>query len=1084
MMKRTLLLLLVVGCTPGPAPTKPPRPHPFFPIAEGTHALHCTACHALTNTNYSQFSCLNCHEHAKEKVDPRHTAVGGYSYETGACYACHRDGSAANAPNVSGLTSDPGQNVSVTALVPTFSATTIVSVTAEEQSLPMPMNHAVVTGACSSCHANVELSNFYPGQLHASLLTLDREQPTTCAECHASSAPVGFVGPIAASRSPPSGEMKHDAVAWVAGAPSTMALVTADCSTCHVAPSKSSAANWATRASFHAALQGAQPGSCLDCHANTRPGGLNASNAALPRGLVIDHRAPIWLGDCVSCHAAGFTSWAGGTFHRGAAPPSACLPCHAGERPTELDGGFKGPPFDFGTNAQGITHGAGQDCAVCHVRTQDWTGGNFTHGPTTIATRTCVACHTTQRPTSIVSGFDHAQAGNGDCFGCHQATTAFTQLSDWAGGQSYPGSRLISSSDRFVRVTQLSLRRSGALVTGSVSAEATLYNTMLHTSAALPSDAGLAAGPSPGDTTTCWHCHTSAPGTTTVTSFPGGQFHAALTTYRSAPDAGVTPLSQPSTRCADCHSTMRPTGIVQKTDLQPMDHDARFTSPVDVGGQLVSRASELDCSVCHQSPGGAWSDGAFHSKLPATAQLDDCTVCHYPLMASAAAADGAMKHRSTQVTFQTCDRCHAQALANTSGTPTAAKWAPGVFHANAGTQPATCIDCHAAPAGPRQSTEAYEGDRQWMSHALSVVTAKDCAFCHAADVGTAWSPSTRFHRTGITATSCRGCHGPANGGTAHNMPTGLIDTATITSASATTGRAGVAVQIAHTDVNVSTRDCNVCHTQIGIAPAGSAIAGREWAQASFHRHFTGGVALVGRCSTCHLNLKPTSGFAVDHSGFTATSATDCSACHSSGPSWRLSGGSTTPASLSLGGFTIAQPPAENATTTQAGLNGVPHPAVGSGLTCTSCHAQATGGRRAFGYDHALAPVNGCSSCHEAGSDLVGTSWSLNAPGATQVAAQCARGSGTVFDRGGDTRPVGIATLACSSNAESQQCGTQNCALNHFYPADCGECHAKPSAVPATVQTGASYVANWRFQHFFGAPAQSSTCCKCHGGSCR
>ena len=44
--------------------------------------------------------------------------------------------------------------------------------------------------------------------------------------------------------------------------------------------------------------------------------------------------------------------------------------------------------------------------------------------------------------------------------------------------------------------------------------------------------------------------------------------------------------------------------------------------------------------------------------------------------------------------------------------------------------------------------------------------------------------------------------------------------------------------------------------------------------------------------------------------------------------------------------------------------------------------------------------------------------------------------------------------------------------------------ATPGAEGATVQVGASYVANWRFQHFFGAPAQSSTCCKCHGGTCR
>lgn len=1110
MMKKTsaLLLLLLAACTPGPAPKKELRPHPFFPITEGAHTLgrttkdgelKCTACHALTNTNYAQFDCLGCHEHAKDTVGATHANVGGYQYASRACYACHRDGTAANAPNVQALTRDSERDVVVTSLEPTWSGPKILSVTPNPQSLPMPMRHTVAIAArpCAECHVNAEISGFYPGQLHTSLFTLDVEQPTTCAECHQTSAPTGFVGPLDSKRVPQTGAMKHDARELATGAP----LVSQDCSACHVAPSKAAGATWTTRARFHGNVQ---PTSCLDCHANTRPGVITSGDAGLPAKVVIDHGAAIWLGDCNSCHTTGFTSWTGGRFHSsGATTPTTCLPCHAGERPTslsELDGGFKGPPFDFGTNAQGITHGAGQDCAVCHARTQDWTGGNFMHGSNSLSARTCVACHSTQRPTTIVSGFDHSLLGTGDCLGCHQASTPLT----WAGGETYPGSRLISSSDRFIRVAQRSLQRgSNMLVTGFTTSEATLSNAMLHTSAALPLDAGLAAGPSPGDTTTCWHCHTSAPGTTTVTAFPGGLFHAALTSYRSAPDAGVTSLAQPTSRCTDCHSNMRPAGIVQKTDLQPMDHDAKLAAPVDIGGVMVSRVSELDCSVCHQSPGGVWSDGTLHSKLPATAQLEDCTVCHFTLMANAALADvSKMKHRSAQVPLQKCDQCHELAITNTAGTPAATKWAPGFLHASLATQPAACIDCHAgsAPTAPTQSAFAYDTDRQWMNHTLPVVTSRDCVVCHASDAkasGAAWSPSTVFHRASLpTPTTCRGCHGATNGspdgGT--NMPA-LRDTTTVTSASASTGRAGQRVRISHADVNVRSRECGFCHTQVGIAPT-SPIAGREWAQAKFHRNFTGAAALLingttGRCSNCHANLAPASSFSVDHSAFTETSATDCSACHSwpgagtaTAPTWRMSAGASTPSFLSLGGFLISQPPASNATTTQAGLNSVPHPSVGAGLTCTSCHTQASGGRQAFGYDHALAPATGCASCHEAGSNLVGSPWVLNAPGSTLVAAQCGRGGGTVFDRGGDTRPIGITALACSSNAANQMCGSQNCALNHFFPADCGECHQKPTAVPATVQVGASYVANWRFQHFFGAPAQSSTCCRCHGGTCR
>ena len=58
------------------------------------------------------------------------------------------------------------------------------------------------------------------------------------------------------------------------------------------------------------------------------------------------------------------------------------------------------------------------------------------------------------------------------------------------------------------------------------------------------------------------------------------------------------------------------------------------------------------------------------------------------------------------------------------------------------------------------------------------------------------------------------------------------------------------------------------------------------------------------------------------------------------------------------------------------------------------------------------------------------------------------------------------------------CGAA-CQANHFYPADCGECHGKPAAVPALVQTGSAFASAWAFKHYFGAPAQQTTCSFCH-----
>jgi nitrate/TMAO reductase-like tetraheme cytochrome c subunit len=1079
MGRRGWVAVLVMGaaCSPGPAPTKPPAAHPYFPIGMGdVHALGtvtssdgtltCQKCHAVDDTNFGQFECTNCHEHSADRVAPLHAGVAGFSYGPQTCWTCHPDARIHPSP------SDPLEDVHVTAQIPAWSGPTIVSVTPQDETLPMIMNHGsaqipeALKQDCATCHRNASQLLFYPGQFHATLLSMELPQPAVCSDCHAQAFPRGFVGPVSPLRNPPTGQMHHDAVAWAMGAPTSTPAFDADCSACHVPPTKSSAALWATNTPFHDSMP-LEPTSCIDCHANTRPGVIDSTDAGLPLNVKIDHGGPVWLGDCAPCHAAGFSSWRGGRFHLNGQPaPATCLPCHALERPTS--GATPNPPFDFAVDG-GVPHGDAQDCVLCHSNTATWEGGGFSHGPATPADSTCVACHSTQRPATVVSGFDHSKDGTGDCFGCHQATAQHAQLSDWAGGQTYPGNFLISSADQFVVVTETTLKHGAPpnnLVIFTSSIQATLYNAMLHTSSVLPP--GLTGGPPPGDMTTCVHCHKP-------TGFAGGQLHASLT------DAG---LPQPVSQCTDCHSNMRPAGIVMSGDLQPMDHHATVMT-----ASGATDLSTLDCWTCHRSPGQTWHDGTFHDRVSVTAA--DCTVCHYPLMADAQKVDVistasqsyAMKHRSAELKFQSCDKCHTSALMKAT-TPAASSFNPGQLHANVSPQPGHCIDCHAGvsvPAGVTDSAVTYQGDPQHMNHAVAVVAALDCAVCHAADASPSsggWSKSTRFHPH-ATPQSCTPCH-------AQNLPSAIVSSSTVTSADAASGVSGQHDQISHADVNAAAHDCSFCHTGVGD----------DWSLASFHINFTGGSALVmngttGRCSNCHLNVRPTSAFtAQDHSGFTATSATDCSSCHqwpgtgsTSTPNWHRQVGP--PPNISVGGFTVAMPPAANAGTVEPGLNGLAHPTVASGTACTTCHTSSSGGRGAFGYDHSGAPSSGCASCHEAGSDLLGTPWTLNAPNAAMTSATCNEGGGAILDRGGDTRPVGVASLACSAAASSQTCGSQNCSLNHFYPSDCSECHAKPAAVPALDATGTTYTGNWKFQHYFGAPATQSTCCHCHAApSCR
>jgi hypothetical protein len=376
-----------------------------------------------------------------------------------------------------------------------------------------------------------------------------------------------------------------------------------------------------------------------------------------------------------------------------------------------------------------------------------------------------------------------------------------------------------------------------------------------------------------------------------------------------------------------------------------------------------------------------------------------------------------------------------------------------------------------------------------MNHGATAVVAADCAACHAADAGrtgSAWSKATLFHVAGITPGSCQVCHGTSNGGGSvpgvnNNLPSGLTSSRTLTTASAN-ALTGVAVgtrdQITHADINVSAKDCGFCHTQAGRSTA-AGIQGAEWAQARFHANITPSSALVingttGRCSNCHMNVRPGAAFtAMDHSAFTSVAGTqDCSACHSwpgtggaAAPDWK--GGGNMPQFIAVGGFAIPNPPATLATT-QAGITNLPHPTLAAGATCATCHAGGVGGKRAIGYDHLSALASSaCSACHEAGSNLVGTTWN---------------GSSTQAGGAGDTRPTTITSLRATRGTGGGSCTLTNAAaLAHFYPVQCGQCHKVPAGV-GPVTTGTAYATAWIFPHTESKMTNPGTCNMCHQGT--
>ncbi len=65
-----------------------------FPIYSGEHQgkwSSCNDCHSNTS-NYSVFSCIDCHAHNKSEMDSEHRGEDGYAYNSAACLHCHPRG--------------------------------------------------------------------------------------------------------------------------------------------------------------------------------------------------------------------------------------------------------------------------------------------------------------------------------------------------------------------------------------------------------------------------------------------------------------------------------------------------------------------------------------------------------------------------------------------------------------------------------------------------------------------------------------------------------------------------------------------------------------------------------------------------------------------------------------------------------------------------------------------------------------------------------------------------------------------------------------------------------------------------------
>ncbi|MEW6411737.1 MAG: hypothetical protein AB1483_04590 [Candidatus Zixiibacteriota bacterium] len=361
----------------------------YFPIYSGTHAgtwNDCITCH-FNPDDRSQFTCLVCHE--QSTVDPVHTGMTSYSYESTVCLSCHPQGVVGDY-----LEHDAD-------FFPIYSGPHAGSWAECATCHTDPADRSVFS--CLVCHNQTDTDDMHTG------ITGYVYNSTDCITCHPTGEEIEFT--------------EHE-LSYFPIYSGAHASVWTECATCHPVPGDRTVYD------------------CLSCHEQTTIDGLHlgmlsysyASTACYgchASGSVedyLEHDAaffPVYSGthsgqwtECASCHTDPTdksvytclgcheqTTIDG--IHLGmpgySYQSSVCLTCHPSgviEDYVEHDGAFF--PIYSGTHS-----GQWVDCSNCHT------------DPTDKSVFTCLTCHEQSTIDGIHLGMLSYSYESSACFSCH-----------------------------------------------------------------------------------------------------------------------------------------------------------------------------------------------------------------------------------------------------------------------------------------------------------------------------------------------------------------------------------------------------------------------------------------------------------------------------------------------------------------------------------------------------------------------------------------------------------------------------------------------------------------------------------------
>ena len=405
-----------------------------FPIYSGKHNGQwnsCADCHTNPG-NYTQYICIDCHEHNQATTDGKHNGVPGYAYNSIACYGCHPSGTGQGTfdHNAAGFPLSGGHTSVACTKCHTsgFAGTSPVCASCHTNTYNQTANpnHSTIgiTNECATCHTLNPGWNPATFPTHNTYYVLEGKHiSTSCADCHNGNyvtTPNTCVG-CHQNNYNQTTTPNHAA-----------ALFPVTCADCH-SQTAWKPSNWDHDGQYFPINSGKHNGkwnTCADCHANSlNYAEFTCTGSCHPQPTMnskhqgvggYQYSSPA----CYSCHptgtAQGFDHAAAGFSLTGGHSTVLCVTCHNNVYigTSSLCSDCHTPNYNQTANPNHAAIGIANTCANCHTLNPGWAPASFpTHnnyyvlaGAHIAVANNCAVCHQGNYVNSPNT-----------CYGCHAA---------------------------------------------------------------------------------------------------------------------------------------------------------------------------------------------------------------------------------------------------------------------------------------------------------------------------------------------------------------------------------------------------------------------------------------------------------------------------------------------------------------------------------------------------------------------------------------------------------------------------------------------------------------------------------------